>query len=85
MSADKPIILVSVLLSIQLLSVFRKQLIIGQFIYLCFSLVTIWIIKLPEQTETDLVTRPDKNMLVVNSCNSCLISHLILSRPAFYI
>ena len=83
MLADRPI-LVSVLLSIQLLSVFRK-LIIGQFIYLCFSLVTIGIVKLPGRTETDQITGSDKTMVVVNSCKSCLIFHFILSRLASYI
>ena len=78
-------ILISVLLSIQLLSVFREQLIIGQFIFLFLSLVTIWIVKLPVWTETDLITGSDKTMLVMNSCNSCLICHFILSRLAFYI
>ena len=78
-------ILVSVLLSIQLLSVFWKQLIIGQFIFLCFILFTIWIAKLPERTETDQITGSDKTMLVVNSCNSCLICHFLWSRLASYI
>ena len=83
MVADRPV-LVSVLLSIQLLSVFRKQLIIDQFIFLRFSLVTICIVKLPERTETAQIAGSDKTMLVVNNCNSCLICHFIWSRLASY-
>ena len=65
-------ILVSALSAIQLLSVLRKHLVIGQFsfslffigqVILCFSQVTmIWVVHLPGQTKTDLITGSDQTV-----------------------
>ena len=55
MLANRPI-LVGAVFSVQLLSVLRKRLIIGQFsAFLCYSLVPMRGVDLLKQTETDLI------------------------------
>ena len=54
----------------QLLSVLRKYLVIGQFSFPCFSFDTIRVVNLPEGTETDLITGSDQTVRDVHSCDS---------------
>ena len=38
-------------------------------VVLCFSLVNLQVVNLPERTETDLITGSDKTVRAVHSCN----------------
>ena len=53
---------------------FEENLVIGQFSFSLFPLVTIRAVNLPERTETGLITGPDKTAWAVHSCNSWLRS-----------
>ena len=53
-------------------SILRKHLVIGQFSFLCFSLVAIRVVNLPERTETGLITASDQTVRAVHSCNCWL-------------
>ena len=66
-----------------LLLVSRKHLVIGQFSLSlnCFSLVTIWVVNLPEWTEMGLITGSDQTAwTIAGSLNASGSSQYTLSE-----
>ena len=46
-------------------------------VVLCFSLVNLQVVNLPERTETGLITGSDKTVRAVHSCNTGKIAFFV--------